>query len=180
METHLNITLDGIIFTIRRRRIRLNISSTSLFTAILGFQQADIVSSYRGRSVSSSVTVPHTTSDHFSSSQQARRGNCSRCLMRYQRIHSAGRILRLGPCLEYLALGTRLGWHSFRSLHSSSPNSMYMPRGINIFRSPDPKSSNPVFDDGMMIEAGEILFGIVEKKTIGATHSGLIHVVFCE
>jgi DNA-directed RNA polymerase II subunit RPB1 len=34
---------------------------------------------------------------------------------------------------------------------------MVIPRGINIHRSPNPKSSNPVFDDGMMIE----------KKTAG-------------
>ncbi|KAL6301005.1 beta and beta-prime subunits of DNA dependent RNA-polymerase [Sparassis latifolia] len=58
--------------------------------------------------------------------------------------------------------------------------SLCIPRGINIFRSPDPKSSNPVFDDGMMIENGEIIFGIVEKKTVGATQAGLIHVVFRE
>jgi DNA-directed RNA polymerase II subunit RPB1 len=30
--------------------------------------------------------------------------------------------------------------------------SMVIPRGINIHRSPDPKYSNPVFDDGMMGE----------------------------
>ena len=58
--------------------------------------------------------------------------------------------------------------------------SMVIPRGINIHRSPDPKSSNPVFDDGMMIENGEIIFGIVEKKTVGASQGGLVHVVFRE
>jgi DNA-directed RNA polymerase II subunit RPB1 len=44
--------------------------------------------------------------------------------------------------------------------------SLTIPRGINIYRSPDPKSSNPVFDDGVAIE-NEIIFGIVEKKTVG-------------
>lgn len=58
--------------------------------------------------------------------------------------------------------------------------SMCIPRGINIFRSPDPKSANPVFDDGIMIENGEIIFGIVEKKTVGASQGGLVHVVFRE
>lgn len=58
--------------------------------------------------------------------------------------------------------------------------SMCIPRGINIHRSPDPKSANPVFDDGMMIENGEIIFGIVEKKTVGASQGGLVHVVFRE
>ncbi|TFY81801.1 hypothetical protein EWM64_g2217 [Hericium alpestre] len=58
--------------------------------------------------------------------------------------------------------------------------SMTIPRGINIQRSPEPKSANPVFDDGMMIENGEIIFGIVEKKTVGASQGGLVHVVFRE
>ncbi|KAF8737375.1 hypothetical protein AX14_012969 [Amanita brunnescens Koide BX004] len=58
--------------------------------------------------------------------------------------------------------------------------SLTIPRGINIHRSPDPKSSNPVFDDGMMVENGEIIFGIVEKKTVGASQGGLVHVVFRE
>ncbi|EGN92710.1 hypothetical protein SERLA73DRAFT_98944 [Serpula lacrymans var. lacrymans S7.3] len=58
--------------------------------------------------------------------------------------------------------------------------SMVIPRGINIHRAPEPKSSNPVFDDGMLIENGEIVFGIVEKKTVGASQGGLVHVVFRE
>ncbi|PAV21644.1 beta and beta-prime subunits of DNA dependent RNA-polymerase [Pyrrhoderma noxium] len=58
--------------------------------------------------------------------------------------------------------------------------SMTIPRGINIFRAPDPKSSSPVFDDGILIENGEIIFGIVEKKTVGASQGGLVHVVFRE
>ena len=58
--------------------------------------------------------------------------------------------------------------------------SMCIPCGINIHRPPEPKSPNPVFDDGMMIENGEIIFGIVEKKTVGASQGGLVHVVFRE
>ncbi|ETW87772.1 hypothetical protein HETIRDRAFT_424453 [Heterobasidion irregulare TC 32-1] len=58
--------------------------------------------------------------------------------------------------------------------------SMTIPRGINIQRSSDSKTFNPVFDDGMMIENGEIIYGIVEKKTVGASQGGLVHVVFRE
>src|SRR3984957_8438514 len=58
--------------------------------------------------------------------------------------------------------------------------SLCIPRGIKIYRSPDPKSSNPVFDDGMMLDNGEFVFGVFEKKTVGASQSGLIHVVFRE
>ena len=52
--------------------------------------------------------------------------------------------------------------------------------GINIRCNPDPKSSNPVFDDGKLIENGEIVYGIVEKKTVGASKGGLAHVDFQE
>ncbi|OAX32276.1 hypothetical protein K503DRAFT_805354 [Rhizopogon vinicolor AM-OR11-026] len=46
--------------------------------------------------------------------------------------------------------------------------SMVIPRSVNIQRAPDPKSSNPVFDDGMLIKNGEIIFSVVEKKAVGA------------
>ncbi|KIP04024.1 hypothetical protein PHLGIDRAFT_76648 [Phlebiopsis gigantea 11061_1 CR5-6] len=58
--------------------------------------------------------------------------------------------------------------------------SLCIPRGINITRGSDPKSENPVFDDGLNIENGELLFGIVDKKTVGAAQGGLVHVVFRE
>ncbi|KAJ3537016.1 hypothetical protein NMY22_g5781 [Coprinellus aureogranulatus] len=58
--------------------------------------------------------------------------------------------------------------------------SMAIPKGVNIHRAPNPKSSNPVFDDGVLFENGELIFGIVEKKTVGALHGGLIHVCFRE
>ena len=58
--------------------------------------------------------------------------------------------------------------------------SMTIPRGINIYRAPDKPSPNPVLDDGMLIENGEIIFGVVEKKTVGASQGGLVHVVFRE
>ena len=57
--------------------------------------------------------------------------------------------------------------------------SLTIPRGINI----EPliqKSFNPVFDNGILIENGELIFGIVEKKMVGASQGGLVRVVFCE
>jgi DNA-directed RNA polymerase II subunit RPB1 len=58
--------------------------------------------------------------------------------------------------------------------------STVIPRGINIQRAPDPKSSNLVCDDGVLIENDGIIFGFVEKKTVGASQGGLVHVVFRE
>lgn len=51
---------------------------------------------------------------------------------------------------------------------------MSVPRGINIRRSPNSKSSNPVFDDAMLIENSSIIYGIVEKKTVGASKGGFL------
>ncbi|KAJ7167370.1 beta and beta-prime subunits of DNA dependent RNA-polymerase [Mycena crocata] len=71
--------------------------------------------------------------------------------------------------------------------------SLIIPRGINITRGSEDKQSkfqqgcpvhrhctHPVNDDGMMIDNGEIIYGIVEKKIVGASQGGLIHVVFRE
>lgn len=58
--------------------------------------------------------------------------------------------------------------------------SMTIPRGINISRAPESKKANPLEDDGMLIENGDILYGVVDKKTVGAVQGGLVHVTFRE
>lgn len=58
--------------------------------------------------------------------------------------------------------------------------SMTIPRGINISRASESKSANPPVDDGMLIENGDIMYGVVDKKTVGAVQGGLIHVTFRE
>lgn len=56
------------------------------------------------------------------------------------------------------------------------------PSGTNILRTRGPNSSNsnPVFDDGMMIENGDIIYGILDKVTAGAKLGGLVNVTFRE
>ncbi|KAG8718002.1 DNA-directed RNA polymerase II subunit rpb1 [Ceratobasidium sp. 395] len=64
--------------------------------------------------------------------------------------------------------------------------SMCIPSGINVMRSPDKGMNtkrvhhNPVADDGICIKHGQIVFGVVEKKTVGASQACLIHIVFRE
>lgn len=58
--------------------------------------------------------------------------------------------------------------------------SMCIPKGINLTRAPDPASPNPLEDNGMWIEDGEIMYGIVDKKTVGASQGGIIHIIFRE
>lgn len=56
--------------------------------------------------------------------------------------------------------------------------SMCIPDGIHIRR----LDKNPLSpeDDGMLIVKGEIMYGVVNKKTIGASAGGLIDVIFRE
>jgi DNA-directed RNA polymerase II subunit RPB1 len=58
--------------------------------------------------------------------------------------------------------------------------SMCVPKGINLYRAPDPASPNPLEDNGMWIEDGECMYGIVDKKTVGASQGGIIHIIFRE
>jgi len=37
-----------------------------------------------------------------------------------------------------------------------------------------------VLDDGILAENGELIYGVVEKKTVGASQGRLVHVVFCK
>jgi DNA-directed RNA polymerase II subunit RPB1 len=55
-----------------------------------------------------------------------------------------------------------------------------IPCSINTHQSPDPKLSNPIFNDGMLIKSGELIFGIIDKKSVGAEQGSLVHVVFCK
>jgi DNA-directed RNA polymerase II subunit RPB1 len=58
--------------------------------------------------------------------------------------------------------------------------SMVIPKGINLVRDDGSHSPIPVDDTGMMIEHGELIYGIVDKKTVGASAGGLVHVIMRE
>ncbi|ODQ55873.1 Rna polymerase II [Saitoella complicata NRRL Y-17804] len=54
-----------------------------------------------------------------------------------------------------------------------------IPKGINLSRE-DGKDYNPLSDAGMLIMDGEIIYGVVDKKTVGATPGGLVHIIMRE
>ncbi|KAK9455699.1 hypothetical protein V1511DRAFT_310865 [Dipodascopsis uninucleata] len=58
--------------------------------------------------------------------------------------------------------------------------SMVIPKGINLQRFDDKNTLLSPRDNGMMIENGEIMYGVVDKKTVGATSGGLIHTIMRE
>ncbi|TIA87040.1 hypothetical protein E3P99_03444 [Wallemia hederae] len=58
--------------------------------------------------------------------------------------------------------------------------SLCIPRGINVFRSNEARSSAPVDDAGVCIEDGNIMYGAIDKSTVGKSQGGLVHVIFRE
>ncbi|CAO1637933.1 unnamed protein product [Parajaminaea phylloscopi] len=58
--------------------------------------------------------------------------------------------------------------------------SMCIPKGINIFQGSINATTNNVADTGVHIEDGEILYGVINKKIVGAQAGGLIDIIFRE
>jgi len=60
--------------------------------------------------------------------------------------------------------------------------SMIVPSGLNLVR-PSEDANNklsPMDDSGLYISNGELLFGLLNKKIVGASSAGIIHVVYNE
>lgn len=57
--------------------------------------------------------------------------------------------------------------------------SMAIPRGIHLLRLDGATYLSPN-DTGMMIRNGEVMFGVVDKKTVGSAGGGLVHTVMRE
>ncbi|KAK3329479.1 hypothetical protein B0H66DRAFT_26791 [Apodospora peruviana] len=58
--------------------------------------------------------------------------------------------------------------------------SMVIPKIINYYKKGDDKSSAPLNDDGVLIQQGELMFGLLTKKVVGAASGGIIHLCFNE
>lgn len=60
--------------------------------------------------------------------------------------------------------------------------SMCIPKGVNVFSGGSNLLSkdNNLSDGGVYIEDGEIMFGVINKKIVGASAGGLVHIIFRE
>ncbi|KAK3310240.1 DNA-directed RNA polymerase II subunit RPB1 [Chaetomium strumarium] len=59
--------------------------------------------------------------------------------------------------------------------------SMIIPKIINIHMNSDqPDRDHPFKDDGLLIQQGEVMFGLLSKKSVGATGGGIVHLCFNE
>jgi DNA-directed RNA polymerase II subunit RPB1 len=59
--------------------------------------------------------------------------------------------------------------------------SMIIPKIINIHMPSEEKDkSHPFKDDGLLIQQGEVLFGLLTKKSVGAAGGGIVHLCYNE
>ncbi|KAJ5161805.1 hypothetical protein N7492_007197 [Penicillium capsulatum] len=63
--------------------------------------------------------------------------------------------------------------------------SMAFPSGLNLLRidkdsSPLSEKFSPLNDGGLLIHGGQLLYGMLSKKTVGASGGGVIHTIFNE
>ena len=58
--------------------------------------------------------------------------------------------------------------------------SMIIPKIVNLNMPNDAKEDSPLKDDALLIQSGELMFGLLQKKNVGASGGGIIHVIFNE
>ncbi|KAJ5614542.1 hypothetical protein N7528_008196 [Penicillium herquei] len=63
--------------------------------------------------------------------------------------------------------------------------SMAFPSGLNLLRidkdsSPLSEKFSPLHDGGLLIHGGQLMYGMLSKKTVGASGGGVIHTIFNE
>ena len=58
--------------------------------------------------------------------------------------------------------------------------SLVIPEGLNLIRKDKKESFSPINDDGVFVSGGELMYGLLNKKTVGASSSGLIHIIYNE
>jgi DNA-directed RNA polymerase II subunit RPB1 len=57
--------------------------------------------------------------------------------------------------------------------------SMVIPKGLNLSR-PDKEGMSPLQDSGLLIHNGDLMFGLFNKKSVGASSGGIIHIIYNE
>ncbi|TVY49542.1 DNA-directed RNA polymerase II subunit rpb1 [Lachnellula cervina] len=58
--------------------------------------------------------------------------------------------------------------------------SMVIPKLINLYMPNDNHEDCPLKDDGVLVTGGELMFGLLTKKNVGAAGGGIIHLIFNE
>ncbi|KAH7368496.1 DNA-directed RNA polymerase II subunit RPB1 [Plectosphaerella cucumerina] len=58
--------------------------------------------------------------------------------------------------------------------------SLAIPDIVSLNHMPDSKEENPLKDEGVLIQSGQLMYGLLTKKIIGAASGGIVHIVYNE
>ncbi|KAI1002707.1 DNA-directed RNA polymerase II subunit [Podosphaera aphanis] len=58
--------------------------------------------------------------------------------------------------------------------------SMVIPKIVNLHMPNDTHEDSPLKDDGVLVHEGDLMYGLLTKKNVGATGGGIIHIIFNE
>ena len=57
--------------------------------------------------------------------------------------------------------------------------SLVIPAGLNLLRTTE-EGLSPLNDEGLFVHGGELMFGLLNKKSVGASGGGIIHIIYNE
>ncbi|KAI1766640.1 beta and beta-prime subunits of DNA dependent RNA-polymerase [Hypoxylon sp. FL1150] len=58
--------------------------------------------------------------------------------------------------------------------------SLIIPREISLYTKPESGPWCPLKDDGLLVQSGQLLFGLLTKKNVGAASGGIVHLCYNE
>ncbi|KAI2614853.1 beta and beta-prime subunits of DNA dependent RNA-polymerase [Hypoxylon sp. NC1633] len=58
--------------------------------------------------------------------------------------------------------------------------SMIIPKEISLYTKPGSGPWLPLVDDGLLVQSGQLLFGLLTKKNVGAASGGIVHLCYNE
>lgn len=58
--------------------------------------------------------------------------------------------------------------------------SMIIPKEISLYTKPASGPYCPLVDDGLLVQSGELIFGLLTKKNVGAASGGIVHLCYNE
>jgi DNA-directed RNA polymerase II subunit RPB1 len=58
--------------------------------------------------------------------------------------------------------------------------SLFIPSNVNLHTANEQRNESPLNDDGLFIHGGDLMYGLLTKKNVGASSGGIIHIIFNE
>ncbi|KAH6960758.1 hypothetical protein DER45DRAFT_170532 [Fusarium avenaceum] len=58
--------------------------------------------------------------------------------------------------------------------------SMVIPKEVSLFNGTDDNENAPLRDEGLLIQSGQLMYGLLTKKSVGAAAGGIVHISYNE